>query len=261
MLACVSPVRVPIHIRMESHSLGLFVAFSAGLLSFLSPCVLPLVPSYATFITGMSLDELQQTEERRAKRAVMVHGLLFVAGFTAVFMILGASATFLGGLMNYASRWVERVGGVLLILFGLYLIGLLRLPGAGREWRLHLAEKPVGYLGTVLVGVTFGAGWTPCIGPVLGGILTLAAARGTMGEGMGLLAMYSAGLAIPFLLSTLLIGRFMGAFGRMRRWLPWINRISGAMLVILGLLMLTGEFSRLAAMMAGWTPEWLSSRI
>ena len=251
----------PSHIRMESQSLGLFVAFSAGLLSFLSPCVLPLVPSYATFITGMSLDELQQTEERRAKRAVMVHGLLFVAGFTAVFMVLGASATFLGGLMNYASRWVERVGGVLLILFGLYLIGLLRLPGAGREWRMHLAEKPVGYLGTVLVGVTFGAGWTPCIGPVLGGILTLAAARGTMGEGMGLLAMYSAGLAIPFLLSTLLIGRFMGAFGRMRRWLPWINRISGAMLVILGLLMLTGEFSRLAAMMAGWTPEWLSSRI
>lgn len=246
---------------MESQSLGLFVAFSAGLLSFLSPCVLPLVPSYATFITGMSLDELQQTEERRARRAVMVHGLLFVAGFTAVFMLLGASATFLGGLMHYASRWVERVGGVLLILFGLYLLGALRLPGAGREWRMHLAQKPVGYLGTVLVGVTFGAGWTPCIGPVLGGILTLAAARGTMGEGMGLLAMYSAGLAIPFLLSTLLIGRFMNAFGRMRRWLPWINRISGLMLVILGLLMLTGEFSRLAAMMAGWTPEWLSSRI
>ena len=106
----------PSTIRMESQSLGLFVAFSAGLLSFLSPCVLPLVPSYATFITGMSLDELQQTEEARAKRAVMVHGLLFVAGFTAVFMILGASATFLGGLMHYASRWVERLGGVLLIL-------------------------------------------------------------------------------------------------------------------------------------------------
>ena len=246
---------------MESQSLGLFVAFSAGLLSFLSPCVLPLVPSYATFITGMSLDELRENEERRARRAVMTHGLLFVAGFTLVFLILGASATFLGGLMRYASRGVEIFGGALLVLFGLYLVGLLRLPGAGREWRMHLAEKPVGYLGTLLVGVTFGAGWTPCIGPVLGGILTLAATRASMGEGIGLLAVYSAGLAIPFLLATLLIERFMGAFVRMRRWLPWINRISGAMLLVLGLLMMTGEFTRLAAMMAGWTPEWLSSRI
>ena len=246
---------------MESQSLGLFVAFSAGLLSFLSPCVLPLVPSYATFITGMSLDELQQTEERRARRAVMVHGLLFVAGFTAVFMALGASATFLGSLVNYASRGMEVVGGTLLLLFGLYLLGVLRLPGAGREWRMHLSDKPAGYLGTVLVGITFGAGWTPCIGPVLGGILTLAATRGTMGEGMGLLAVYSAGLAIPFLLSTVLIGRFLGAFGHMRRWLPWINRISGAMLLLLGLLMVSGQFSRLAAAAAGLTPEWLSSRI
>ena len=246
---------------MEGQSLGLFVAFSAGLLSFLSPCVLPLVPSYATFITGMSLDELQSADRARTRRTVLVHGILFVLGFTAVFLALGASATFLGALLRYASRWVSAAGGVLLILFGLYLIGLLRLPGAGREWRMHLAEKPVGYLGTFLVGVTFGAGWTPCIGPVLGGILTLAATSGTMGQGMGLLAVYSAGLAIPFLLSTLLIERFLGAFGRMRRWLPWINRISGAMLVILGLLMLTGEFSRLAAAAAGMTPDWLSSRI
>jgi hypothetical protein len=153
---------------MEPQSLGLLVAFSAGLLSFLSPCVLPLVPSYATFITGMSLDELRDAETARTRRAVLVHGVLFVLGFTLVFMILGASATFLGSLLAYASRWVERVGGVLLILFGLYLLGVLRLPGAGREWRMHLADKPVGYLGTLLVGITFGAGWTPCIGPVLG---------------------------------------------------------------------------------------------
>jgi cytochrome c-type biogenesis protein len=253
MLACVPHLRrPPIRIRMESQSLGLFVAFSAGLLSFLSPCVLPLVPSYATFITGMSLDELQQAEERRARRTVMVHGLLFVSGFTA---------TFLCSLVNYASRGLEVVGGALLMLFGIYLLGWLRLPGAGREWRMHLSDKPAGYLGTVLVGVTFGAGWTPCIGPVLGGILTLAATRGTMGEGMGLLAVYSAGLAIPFLLSTLLIERFMGAFARMRRWLKWINRINGAMLLLLGLLMVSGEFSRMAATMAGWTPEWLSSKL
>jgi cytochrome c-type biogenesis protein len=246
---------------MEQQSLGLLVAFSAGLLSFLSPCVLPLVPSYATFITGMSLDEIRDAETGRTRRAVLVHGVLFVLGFTLVFMILGASATFLGSLLAYASRWVERVGGVMLILFGLYLLGALRLPGAGREWRMHLADKPVGYLGTLLVGVTFGAGWTPCIGPVLGGILTLAATRGSMSEGMGLLAVYSAGLAIPFLLSTVLIERFLTGFTRIRHWLPWINRASGAMLLVLGGLLFTGSFSTLSALLSRWTPEWLASRL
>jgi cytochrome c-type biogenesis protein len=246
---------------MEPQSLGLLVAFSAGLLSFLSPCVLPLVPSYATFITGMSLDELRDAETGRTRRAVLVHGVLFVLGFTLVFMILGASATFLGSLLAYASRWVERVGGVLLILFGLYLLGVLRLPGAGREWRMHLADKPVGYLGTLLVGITFGAGWTPCIGPVLGGILTLAATRGSMMEGMGLLAVYSAGLAIPFLLSTVLIERFLTTFKRIRQWLPWINRVSGAMLLVLGVLLFTGSFSTLSSLLSRWTPGWLSTRL
>jgi cytochrome c-type biogenesis protein len=245
---------------MESQSLGLAVAFTAGLLSFLSPCVLPLVPSYATFITGMSLDELREAESLRARRTVMLHGLLFVAGFTAVFLLLGASATFLGSFLRYASRWVQIGGGALLILFGLYLWGAFRLFG-GREFRLHLADRPTGYLGTVLVGVTFGAGWTPCIGPVLGGILTLAAARGTLSEGMSLLAVYSAGLAVPFLLSTLLIERFLGAFRGIRRWLPWINRASGTLLLLLGVLMVSGQFAWLTQVMAAWTPEWLTSRI
>jgi cytochrome c-type biogenesis protein len=245
---------------MESQSLGLLVAFTAGLLSFLSPCVLPLVPSYATFITGMSLDQLQSASALRVRRAVFVHGLLFVAGFTLVFMVMGASATFLGSLVRYASRWVEIGGGVLLVLFALYLWGAFRGFG-GREYRMHLADKPTGYLGTVLVGITFGAAWTPCIGPVLGGILTLAAARGTVGEGVGLLGVYSLGLAIPFLLSTLLIERFLSAFQGFRRWLPWVNRISGALLMGLGLLMITGRFSWLSGVMASWTPAWLMSRI
>jgi cytochrome c-type biogenesis protein len=246
---------------MDTHSVGLLVAFTAGLLSFLSPCVLPLVPSYATFITGMSLDELRTTETPRMRRSVMLHGFLFVLGFSAVFMILGASATFLGSLLLYSSRWIEIGGGVMLVLFGVYLLGVIRLPGADREWRMHLSNKPVGYMGTVLVGVTFGAGWTPCIGPVLGGILTLAATSGTLGQGMGLLGVYSLGLAIPFLLATLLIERFLAAFKRMRAWLPWINRVSGAMLIVLGLLLLTGEFSRLAAALMRLTPAWLVERI
>jgi cytochrome c-type biogenesis protein len=246
---------------MEISGAGLAIAFTAGLLSFLSPCVLPLIPSYVTFITGMSLDELTEGERSRTRRAVLVHGSLFVLGFTIVFVILGASATFLGSLFAYASRWVERIGGALLIVFGLYLIGLLRLPGAAREWRVHLADKPLGYLGTVAVGVTFGAGWTPCIGPVLGGILTLAATRGSVGDGVGLLLVYSMGLAIPFLLAALLLERFLGSVRRIGPWLPWVSRASGAMLLVVGVLLLTGSFATLSAMLASWTPDFLLDRM
>lgn len=247
---------------MPAESLGWMVAFGAGVLSFLSPCVLPLVPSYATFITGMTVDELAHPEPgARTQRWVAAHGLCFVLGFTAVFLLLGASATFLGALFAYASPAVERLGGVLLIAFGLSLLGVLRMPGSEREWRLRLAEKPAGLAGTFLVGVTFGAGWTPCIGPVLGGILTLAATRASMAEGMGLLAVYSAGLAVPFLLATLLLGRFLGAFPRFRPFLPWVSRASGAVLILLGVLFLSGTFSTLTALLAGWTPDGLLRRL
>ena len=160
-------------------SVSMAMAFVAGLLSFASPCVLPIGPSFLGFISGLTFEQMTGQEERRGA-PVLLYTAWFVAGFSLVFVALGASATFLGALLRYASRWVSAAGGVLLILFGLYLIGVLRLPGAGREWRMHLAEKPVGYLGTFLVGVTFGAGWTPCIGPVLGGILTMASERWSM---------------------------------------------------------------------------------
>ena len=247
---------------MEAQGVGLAVAFAAGLLSFLSPCVLPLIPSYVTFITGMSLDELTEGSDRsRVQRSVLVHGILFVLGFTIVFVVLGASATFLGSLFNYASRWVERVGGVLLIAFGLYLLGLLRVPGAAREWRLHLGDKPVGYFGTLLVGITFGAGWTPCIGPVLGGILTLAGTTGSVSDGVRLLLVYSAGLAVPFLLAALLLQRFLGSVRRIGPWLPWVSRISGVLLLVLGILLLTGTFTTLATMLNRWTPAFLLERL
>ncbi len=250
---------------MEAQSIGLVVAFAAGLLSFLSPCVLPLVPSYVTFITGMSLDELtvdaDQAERSKVRRAVLVHGVLFIVGFTMVFVIMGASATFLGSLFVAAREWIERIGGSLLILFGLYLLGVLRLPGAAREWRVHLGEKPLGYLGTVLVGVTFGAGWTPCIGPVLGGILTLAMTTGSVSSGMGLLFVYSLGLAIPFLLAALLLQRFLGSSRRIGRWMPWISRLSGILLLALGILMISGSFTRLSTYLMQLTPEFLLNRL
>lgn len=248
---------------MDGSSVGLVVAFAAGFLSFLSPCVLPLIPSYVTFITGMSLDELtvEDSKRERARRAVLVHGSLFIAGFTLVFVLLGASATFLGSLFAYASRWIELGGGVLLIVFGLYLIGILRLPGASRELRVHLGDKPLGYLGTVLVGVTFGAGWTPCLGPILSGILMIAGTRDTVAQGVWLLLVYSAGLAIPFLVAALLLQRFVGNLKRFGPWFPWVSRISGGLLIVLGLMLLTGSFTALNSVLVQWTPDFLLERM
>jgi len=247
---------------VEAGALGLAVAFTAGVLSFLSPCVLPLVPSYASYITGMSLDDLVDSKRPPGmQRTVLLHGGLFVLGFSAVFITLGASATFIGAFLHAYSTWVGRIGGVVLIVFGLYLLGLLRLPGAQREWRVHLANKPVGYLGTFVVGVAFGAGWTPCIGPVLGGILTLAATSGSLWTGVALLSVYSLGLAIPFLLAALLLDRFLTSFARFRHWLPWISRASGALLILVGILLVTGSFTVLSGMLARWTPAFLMERI
>lgn len=248
---------------MDTATVGIAVAFMAGLLSFLSPCVLPLIPSYATFLTGMSLSELIGEGQPRApvRRALLIHGALFVMGFTLVFIALGASATFIGGLLFHYSVWIERIGGALLIAFGLFLLGVLRLPGANREWRLQLGNKPAGYLGTLFVGVAFGAGWTPCVGPVLGAILTIASTMDSVREGVVLLGSYSAGLAVPFVLATVALDRFLAGFRQFRRWLPWVSRLSGALLVVVGFLLMTGAFSVLAGILARWTPEFLLDRI
>lgn len=240
---------------MAPETLGLSVAFLAGLLSFLSPCVLPLVPSYASFLTGMTFDELVEGRSRR--RDLLAHGVLFVLGFSLVFIALGASASALGGLARREGVWLTRAGGLMLTGFGLHLMGLLRIPGASRDRRVHLARRPAGYAGSVGVGVAFGAGWTPCIGPILGGILSLAATRGGMVDGVRLLGVYSAGLAVPFLLSTLVLDRFLAFFKRFRRWLPWVNRVSGALLLLMGILLLTGSFTLLAGYLIRLTPGFL----
>ncbi|MEA2724987.1 MAG: cytochrome c-type biosis protein [Gemmatimonadales bacterium] len=240
----------------EPAALGLVVAFSAGLLSFLSPCVLPLVPSYVGFITGMTLPEVTGR-----RRAALTHALLFVAGFSLVFVLLGASATTLGRALKYYQVWFQRVGGVLIILFGLLCLGVFKVGLLTQERRIHLERKPVGYLGSLLVGMAFAAGWTPCIGPVLGAILGLAATSNDVTRGMQLLAAYSAGLALPFLIAAVALESFLDSFQRFRPFLPWVMRVSGVMLIVVGVLLVTGEFTRLAGWLQGLTPEVLREKL
>ena len=240
----------------DSATLGVAIAFTAGLLSFLSPCVLPLVPSYITFLTGLSIENVS-----RARRVALLHALLFIAGFTAIFVALGAGATAIGVLLGAYRDWISRIGGVLLIVFGFVLLEVLTIPALSRERRVYLAEKPVGLLGSLLVGIAFGAGWTPCIGPILGGILSLASVSASMSRGLGLLLAYSAGLAVPFLLAALAIDRFIALLARMRRGLAWVSRISGALLIGVGVLLVTGYFTVLASWLQQLTPAALQGRL
>lgn len=228
------------------------VAFAAGLLSFLSPCVLPLIPSYVGFLTGMTVEEV----ERRRWTAVL-HGLWFVAGFSLVFVLLGAAASAVGGLLREYQVWLGRVGGALMILFGVYLVGVWRPAFLMREWRIQLSRKPIGYFGSGVVGFTFGAAWTPCIGPILGGILTLAATQAGLAQGMTLLAIYALGLAVPFLLTALALDRFLVWFQRFRPYIVWVDRIAGGMLIVLGILLVTDSFTLLAGYLQGLTPQFL----
>jgi cytochrome c-type biogenesis protein len=241
---------------MEGASVGIALAFTAGLLSFLSPCVLPLIPSYVTFITGLSLEDVSH-----ARRTALVHSLLFILGFTIIFVALGATATALGQLLGYQRAWISRIGGVLIIVFGLYMLGVFNVSLFSRERRVHIADKPVGYLGTLLVGIAFGAGWTPCIGPILGSILTYAASAADLSRGLWLLLAYSLGLAVPFLVSAVAVERFLDVFTRMKRQMVWVTRASGVLMIAVGILMVTNYFTILATYLQQLTPDVIRDRI
>jgi cytochrome c-type biogenesis protein len=227
---------------MPGAELNILLAVAAGLLSFLSPCVLPLLPSYLSFIAGLSFEELQGTVANpRTRRAILANSLLFVLGFSIVFIALGAGATLVGQALFQHQVLIRRIGGAFVVLMGLYVAGWLRIP----------------FLGAVLTGITFAAGWTPCIGPILGSILTLASVTQTAGTGILMLAAYSLGLAIPFLLSSLMIDRFLVFFDRFKRFLPVVTRVSGIILMVVGLLLLTDYFAVLSRLAFSLTPDWL----
>jgi cytochrome c-type biogenesis protein len=219
------------------------IAFSAGLLSFASPCVLPLVPSYITYITGVSFKELTDAEARSKLRwATIFHSLFFIMGFSLIFILMGASASYLGQLLTEYQSWIMRAGGVLIILLGIQFTGIINIPFLQMEKRFEMRRKPLGYVGSFLVGVAFAAGWTPCIGPILSTILIYASTTKSFTTGILLLTYYSIGLGIPFFLSSLAFNSFLSAFDKIKRYMKIITIISGLFLIGIGILFLTDTF-------------------
>ena len=230
------------------------LAFLAGLVSFLSPCVFPIVPSCVGFVTGMTVDELRDGGHANARRQAALHAALFVLGFSLVFIALGASATALGTVLRRSLPLLQQLGGVVIVLFGLYLLGVVKIPALMRERRMNLASRPVGKLGSVIVGIVFGAGWTPCVGPILATLLLYAGFEQTLMRGVVLLGVYALGLGIPFFISAVALNWFLAGSQKMKRWLVPIERAAGAVMVIVGVLLFTGHFAMITSFLAQFAP-------
>lgn len=229
------------------------ISFAAGILSFLSPCVLPLVPGYISLMSGVSIDNLKEGVSSR--RAVIMNSLAFNAGLSVIFLVLGTTAGLVGAAIT-SNPWVRIIGGLVIIAFGLQLIGLLKISALYKDTRFFSDDKPRGVLGSAALGMAFAAGWTPCIGPILGGIIGLAATSGGWRSGLVLSAFYSAGLAVPFLLTGLGINQFLGFYKNFRRHLHKVEVVSGVVLILVGILVMTGQSAQLATgQFAGWIPN------
>jgi cytochrome c-type biogenesis protein len=241
---------------------NVFVAFAAGVFSFLSPCVLPLIPSYLSFVSGVSLDEMRGEQERlRVRSRVVLNSLAFIVGFSLVFVSLGASASFLGGLfLNFRSA-IRIIGGIFVLLVGLYLVGAFKIAALERYLQFDLKDKPAGYLGSVLVGITFAVAWTPCVGPILGATLALASTAGEVSRGTLLLSSYAAGLALPFFLSALAINSFLRFSQQLRPYVQAIHIAGGLLLIVVGVLLITDYMTFLNAYALRFTPQWLLERL
>lgn len=232
---------------MISQEVTYIGAFVAGLLSFLSPCVFPLIPSYITYITGISFADLQAEHPSHIIRQKSIfHSLCFICGFTVVFVLLGASATYIGSFLHANATIIRKVGGILLVLLGIHVTGILHLNFLLGEKRVSIKHKPSGYAGSFLVGIAFAAGWTPCIGPILAAILAVAATEESVYQGILLLLLYSLGLGVPFFLSALAMNRFLLVFNRFKRYIHIFEIISGVFLIIVGVLIYSNWLSRLS---------------
>lgn len=236
---------------MHSQEVSYFGAFIAGLLSFLSPCVLPLIPSYITYITGLSFVDLQDEHpSHKVRQTAMLHSLAFIFGFTVVFVLLGASATYLGSFLNQHVGILRKVGGVLIVLMGVHVTGLVPIHLLLGEKRITLHRKPAGFAGTFLVGIAFAAGWTPCIGPILATILMVAATEENVYHGIVLLLVYSLGLGIPFFLASLAMHQFVVAFQRFKKYIRLFEICTGLFLILIGVTIYFNWLSRIGVFLS-----------
>jgi len=225
------------------------LAFLAGVLSFLSPCVLPLVPSYVSFITGVSFEDLTGAADRKRIRTLTItNSLAFIAGFSAVFIALGASSSVIGRIFFEYQNAIRIIGGIIIIIFGIFIAGFLKLGFLMRDIKMHVSGKPAGYIGTFVIGMTFAAGWTPCIGPILGSILLYAGTKGSAVYGIQMLAVYSLGLSIPFFMSSLAINSFLSYSKKIQKYMRTIMIISGMLLIIFGIMLLTNRLREFTAL-------------
>jgi cytochrome c-type biogenesis protein len=225
------------------------LAFLAGIFSFLSPCVLPLVPSYVSFITGVSFEDLKEgTDRKKIRFLTITNSLAFICGFSMVFVALGASSSEVGKFFFNYQDWIRIVGGVLVIFFGLFVSGIIKMDFLTRERKFHVSGKPAGYIGSFFVGMTFAAAWTPCIGPILGTILLYASSHGSAAYGFKLLLAYSLGLALPFFLSSLMFNTFLTYSAKIRKYMRVVMLSSGALLIVFGILLLTNNVRLLTSL-------------
>lgn len=243
----------------ETANLTYWIAFTAGILSFISPCVLPLIPSYLTYITGLSFGQLDEEHpDTRVRLTVLLHSLCFIFGFSAIFILLGAIAGIASSQIEVFLRegleWVEKIGGLLILLFGVHMTGLFHFGILLGDKRVQLHKKPSGFAGSFVVGIAFAAGWTPCIGPILASILVVAASSGQVGEGISLLSVYSLGLGIPFLLSGLLFHQFLAAFKRFRKHIRKFEVVTGIMLIAVGVMLIFNLLGDLTVFLYQWIP-------
>ena len=240
---------------VETAHLTVGIAFLAGLVSFVSPCVLPLVPAYLSFLTGSTVDELRENLGADVRARTVVHSLAFIAGFTLVFVLLGASASAIGGALRDNQVLIARIGGVIVIVLGLQMLGVLRLRLLARDTRLQVHSERRSLAASAVVGLAFAAGWSPCIGPILAGILTLASQAHSVGQGAWLLFVYSMGLAVPFIAVAVAVGAVLPALNRIKRFLPAVEMAAGAFMIATGVVLVTNSFLRIAGWFYQFVPQ------